>query len=169
MSVLNADHLFDQARRLVEAPPAGPPRQVDSRHAISAAYYGVFHAVLTAAADAFVGSTKRTSARYALVYRSVDHRALRDLCTEAQRLKPSPKYLPYLSGTGFGPNLRSFASAVLELQEKRHRADYDPRPHVRTSDALIAVQIGETAIRRFRAEGSEGRTLFLTLLLFPPR
>jgi hypothetical protein len=50
MATLNPDHLLAQAERLIRAPPAGPPLQVDVRRAISAAYYSVFHAVLTAAA-----------------------------------------------------------------------------------------------------------------------
>jgi hypothetical protein len=52
VAILNPDHLFEQANRL--AVPFGPGsiRQVDVRRAISAAYYGLFHAVLTAAAAA---------------------------------------------------------------------------------------------------------------------
>lgn len=49
VAILNPDHLFEQADRL--AAPFGPGtiRQVDVRRAISAAYYGVFHAILAAA------------------------------------------------------------------------------------------------------------------------
>jgi hypothetical protein len=50
VTILNPDHLFDQADRLIVS-TAGPPRQVDLRRAISAAYYGVFHIVATAVAD----------------------------------------------------------------------------------------------------------------------
>src|SRR5215216_7618181 len=44
VAILNPEHLFDQAEKLILSPPAGRPRQVDIRRAISAAYYGVFHA-----------------------------------------------------------------------------------------------------------------------------
>ena len=71
MAVLNSDHLLDQAERLTTPLGLGAPRQADLRRAISAAYYGVFHAVATEAADEFVGRTQRDSARYALVYRSI--------------------------------------------------------------------------------------------------
>lgn len=77
MAVLNPDHLLEQADRLLAPPGGGAPRQVDLRRAISNAYYSLFHAVLTDAADDFVGSTHRQSPRYALVYRSVDHKSLR--------------------------------------------------------------------------------------------
>src|ERR1700751_1842071 len=85
VAILNPDHLFEQADKLISPPPAGPPRQVDIRRAISAAYYGVFHAVLAAAADQFVGVTKRSTSQYGLVYRSVDHLWLKKLCEEVKK------------------------------------------------------------------------------------
>src|SRR5918912_2888967 len=85
VAILSPDHLFEQAERLVEPPPAGPPRQVDIRRAISAAYYGVFHAVLAAAAHHFVGKTKRATSQYGLVYRSIEHKRLRELCEDLQK------------------------------------------------------------------------------------
>src|ERR1051326_8403917 len=85
VAILDPEHLLEQAQRLAEPPSAGPPRQVDVRRAISAAYYAVFHATLAAAADQFVGVTKRATSQYALVYRSVDHKTLRELCLEAKR------------------------------------------------------------------------------------
>ena len=54
MATLNPDHLLDQAERLTTAPGSGPPRQADLRRAISTAYYAVFHAIATDAADQFV-------------------------------------------------------------------------------------------------------------------
>lgn len=169
MAVLNPDHLFDQAEKLVAPPPAGPPRQVDLRRAISAAYYAVFHFVLTAAADEFVGVTKKTTRRYTLVYRSIDHRALRDLCSEAKKPQLTAKYGKYAPSNGFGPNIQAFASAVLELQEKRHSADYDPSSRVKTSDVRLAIATARSAIRRFERASPGRRGAFLALLLFPPR
>jgi hypothetical protein len=55
VAILNPEHLLEQAERLIEPPPAGPPRQVDIRRAISSAYYAVFHATLAAAARRFGG------------------------------------------------------------------------------------------------------------------
>lgn len=168
MAVLNPDHLFEQADRLL-APTAGPPRQVDLRRAISAAYYAVFHYIVTAAADEFVGKTKRGVNRYTLVYRSIDHRALRELCNEAKKQQLPLKFQKYVPATGFGPNIQAFASAVVELQEKRHAADYDPSIQIKTSDASLAIATARSAIRRFERAGAQRRKAFLTLLLCPPR
>lgn len=82
MGLLNPDHLLDQADRLTRAPDVGAPRQADLRRAISSAYYAVFHALVTEATDNVVGKTQRHTPLYALVYRSIDHRALRRTCEE---------------------------------------------------------------------------------------
>jgi hypothetical protein len=169
MATLNPDQLLAQAERLIRAPPAGPPLQVDVRRAISAAYYSVFHAVLTAAANAVVGGTKRTSAHYVLVYRSVDHRRLRELCDVARRPLVPPKYIGHVPSGGFGEDVRTFAALASELQEKRHTADYDPGIIVRTADASLAISNARAALRHWNAAPTDARNSFLMLLLFPPR
>lgn len=169
MAILNPDHLFEQADKLVTPPPAGPPRQVDLRRAISGAYYGLFHSALTAAADEFVGANQRATARYALVYRSIDHKTLRAVCAEAKRQPPSAKYAPYLPDKGFDAHIEAFSTAAADLQEKRLMADFDPQPRFRTSDAKLAIGTARSAVRRFGQASQEHRRMFLTLLLRPPR
>jgi hypothetical protein len=58
MAIFNSDHLFEQADKLIVS-QAGRPRQADIRRAISAAYYGLFHAIVAKAVDQFVGATNR--------------------------------------------------------------------------------------------------------------
>lgn len=169
MAILNPDHLFDQADKLVAPPPAGPPRQVDLRRAISSAYYGLFHFTLASLADEFVGVTQRATARYVLVYRGVDHRTLKEICFEVQKPNPPQRYAPYFPANGFGANIQAFATAAIDLQEKRHRADYNPEPRFRTSDARLAIGTARSAIKRFGRASDERRKAFLTLLLCPPR
>src|SRR5205085_9551530 len=91
VTIPNPEHFFEQAEQLVRSSGSSRPRQVDYRRAISNAYYGVFHATLTAAADTVVGRGARLSAHYLLVYRSVDHQVLRKLCEEIQRVIPSTR------------------------------------------------------------------------------
>jgi uncharacterized protein (UPF0332 family) len=169
VAIPNPEHLFEQAERLVERPPAGPPRQVDIRRAISAAYYGIFHATLTAAADQFIGVTRRNSSLYSLVYRSVDHRWFRELCAEAKKPQLPDKYQQYVPPSRFGGNLQAFATAAIELQEKRHSADYDPSVRLKSSDALLAVSAARGALARLNTADADAREAFLGLLLFRPR
>src|SRR3984893_89256 len=98
VAILNPEHLFEQAALLIVR-SQGRPRQVDIRRAISAAYYGIFHAIITAAADEFVGGINRTRRRYGLVYRSVGHAWLRDLCKEVQKQTLPQKFKAYEAGS----------------------------------------------------------------------
>jgi hypothetical protein len=169
LAILNPEHLFEQAEKLVIPPPAGPPRQVDIRRAVSAAYYGIFHAALAAAADQFVGITKRSTSQYGLVYRSIDHRRLRELCEDVRKAAPPAKYNAHTPAGGFGSDIAAFADALVELQERRHAADYDPMIRMKTSDALFAIKTAQAAVQRFGKASAAHRHAFLSLLVFPPR
>lgn len=115
---MNPEHLFDQAEKLIQAPAAGRPRQVDLRRGVSAAYYGLFHATLAAAADLVVGTTNRSTAPYELVHRSIDHRALKELCTEVTKQTLPRKYATYIPPTGFWPNIATFATAFSNYRSR---------------------------------------------------
>jgi len=69
MTIPNVEHLLDQANRLIAPAGRGAARQVDLRRAISNAYYAVFHGLLAAAADEFIGRARRHSADYDPVIR----------------------------------------------------------------------------------------------------
>jgi len=169
MAILNPDHLFDQAEKLGAQSLPGQPRQVDLRRAISSAYYGIFHFLMALLADEFVGVRQRASSWYALVYRSVDHRTLKEICSDVAKQTPPQKYAPYVPVAGFGPDIQVFAASSLDLQEKRHRADYNPQPRFHTSDVELAILTARSAIRHFKKASPERQKAFLTLLLCPPR
>ena len=72
MAMVDPDHLFEQADRLITPLPTEPEaRQTDLRRAVSAAYYGIFHFTMTAATDTFVGTANRESELYGSTYRTV--------------------------------------------------------------------------------------------------
>jgi hypothetical protein len=169
VGVLDPQHLLDQARQLIIPPPGGRAREESLRRGISTAYYAVFHHVLTAAADQFAGEAYRGSPRYALVYRSVNPRALRQLCQELRKSTLTPKYQPFVPKVGFGTMLPAFAKAYLELYEKRHSADYDPAFPIKRRDAMQTLETAREAIGRFDRSSPLRRRMFLTLLAFPPR
>jgi hypothetical protein len=168
MPVLSPDHLLEQADRLVSS-RSGAPRQADLRRAISSAYYAVFHAILTEGADEFVGRTQRQTPRYELVYRSIDHRVLRRLCEDVARDDLPKKLSQYEPPGGFGQELKGFAAAMVDLQERRHLADYGPLFRADVSGARLAVATARTALSSLRNMSSARRKAFLTLLLFSPR
>jgi uncharacterized protein (UPF0332 family) len=156
------EHLFEQAEALVASPQA---RQDDLRRAISASYYALFHFTLTAAADMVVGTDDRSSARYSLVYRSVDHSRLRALCCQLSGTRPQ---LPLTPSDGFG-RIADFARIAFHLYELRNLADYDPSRPFTTDEARVAISDAREAIKRFQQGTVEQQKAFLTLLLFRSR
>jgi hypothetical protein len=158
------EHLFEQADALAAHPQA---RQTDLRRAISAAYYGLFHFALTAAADMVVGTSNRSAPRYALVYRNVDHSRLRTLCDQlsGKNLQALKSYVP--SG-GFW-TIAGFAEVAANLYELRILADYDPSRNFTSNEVMIAISQAREAIKWFQQGTAEQRVTFLTLLLFKPR
>ena len=145
----NPEHLFEQAERLIPPPAAGPLRQVDVRRAISSAYYAVFPALLTAAADEFVGKIKRATPEYSLLYRSINHGSLRQLCEGLKGAQSPKRVLSHSPAGEFGPNIQALSLAFLDLYERRISADYDPSIRVKTADALLTKRTGRSALARF--------------------
>jgi len=97
------------------------------------------------------------------------HGALRRLCAEAIKPQLVPKYIPHAPPGGFGTEIQAFAQGTLELQEKRHSADYDPSIRFNTSDAVLVIDVARTALAQFDSASAESREAFLGLLLFQPR
>lgn len=169
MPLLNPSHLLEQADVLLSTTASGAPRQADLRRSISGAYYAVFHAIATEAADVIIGRANRTTPAYRLVYRTVDHKSLRDLCASLTKSVLPLKYASYAPHGGFGSDLVALSAAVVELQEKRHLADYDPLFRARLSDAQLAVRMARDALERLERSARSKRKAFCSLLLFSPR
>lgn len=173
MAILNPSHLLEQAERLLQPRNSvlNPTliRQVDRRRAISAAYYAVFHAVLTELADTFVGQEQRKDIRYTLAYRHVDHRQLEFLSNQVIKQRPEKKYQPFFPDDGFDNAIRKFSTLIVELKGNRNSADYDPSQWVKIADARVAISQARSAIESLKTAPEEDRQAFLTLLAFPPR
>jgi hypothetical protein len=119
-------------------------------------------------ADWIVGPANRSTDRYVLVYRSVDHKVLRALCDQFRGATLNAAIQPFGPTGGFGP-IGDFARAVLNLFELRILADYNPARQLSPTDALGAVSRARPAVANFQAATPEQREAFLTLLAFKPR
>jgi uncharacterized protein (UPF0332 family) len=161
--------LLEQADKLAASSAAGQPRDADLRRAISTAYYAIFHAILTAAADLFVGDTKPATSLYSLAYRSVDHQRLRNVCKEVSKQTPGDRYKPYVPAGGFGQHITVLAEAAVLLQAKRHEADYNPLFVAKRTDVDILLKQARKALDDLQSATEEQRNVFLGLLLFEPR
>lgn len=168
MPILRTDHLLEQADGLILA-TRGRPRQVDLRRAISSAYYAVFHAVITAAADEIVGVVHRGTRDHALVMRSIDHRTIKTCCLEIVKTSPPRTYVPYIPTGGFSADIQAFANVFPDLQDERHAADYDSMPRYVTADAVSVVAAARGALQRLTVAAADQRRAFLFMILFPPK
>jgi hypothetical protein len=137
VTIPNPDHYLDQAEHLIIWSSG---RQADLRRAVSTAYYAVFHAVMRAAADTYVGSANKNTSEYELAYRHIDHAGLKSACETCKNQQATIGSQP----VQFGPDLRAFAATLIELQGRRHRADYDPGLYLYVLDARTVVATAVT-------------------------
>jgi hypothetical protein len=135
--------------------------QVDLRRAISAAYYAVFHFCATAAADMILSASARSSPRYSLVYRSIDHSRFRAL---PRQLNGSP----ITPANEFG-KIGDFAEITANLNERRSLADYDPSQTYTAAGVKVTISDARLAIDWFRSCTQEQQEACLLMLLFKSR
>ncbi len=146
-----------------------PASDAALRRAVSTAYYAVFHAVLRAAASRFMGPGMHARAGYALLYRSFDHRHMKEMC-EALKLPTLKQRLQrQLGRRAVSLDMQSFSEDFVALQEARHEADYDPTAQWTPSDALGLIGAAERAIATFHRITPEEQADMLALLMVKPR
>ena len=151
-----ADDLLSTARRLAKASPR-KPRQADLRRAISTAYYALFHAMAFDCANLLVGSSANVAAHtWAHTYRALDHGLAKNICMQARAL-------------GFPEAISLCAADFLNLQRRRHEADYDPLLRLKRADAADAIALAETAISNLRGSHKMDRRAFAVQLLLKRR
>ena len=148
--------LLVTARQLAKARPS-KPRQADLRRAVSTSYYAAFHVLAQDCADRLVGtSPQRSDAAWRQTYRALDHGPAKKACEQAPNL-------------GFPRTLIAFAEAFIDLQEERHRADYDPWARYSRAQALDYVNLAQQAIRDLRSAAHSDRKALAVLLLMRRR
>ena len=137
------------------------PRQSDLRRALSTAYYACFHALARECADRLIGGpgAQRSDRAWQQVYRALNHGHIKNVC--------APQKLQEL---GFPDEIREFAEKLVELQKKRHEADYNPLagPYYR-SEVLTDIEAARSAIDGFRRAPMPDRRAFCAYALLPRR
>lgn len=122
-------HLLEQATELASRETTRP-RQASLRRAVSAAYYALFHLLTDEAASLVAGAAgpvkSRTDLRR-LVGRAFTHTQIKNACGEMVKGTPVDILKPFWSDLEIPhqSELIALAKAFLNVQEERHRADYD--------------------------------------------
>ncbi|MBB5518073.1 hypothetical protein [Amphiplicatus metriothermophilus] len=153
---MQARDLLQTARKLARS--RGKPRQSDLRRAISTTYYAAFHCLAQSCADYMVGTNAKTRSKHAWrqVYRALEHGFSRSACKDSL-INDFPK------------EIRDFSNTFIEMQEKRHQADYDPYARFEKSEALQDILRVEAAIDAFRQAPLKDKRAFCAFVLFKKR
>ena len=149
--------LLDSARTLANV-NTRRPRQADLRRAESTAYYAMFHCLTRNAANMLAGTGRnRTPAAWRQAYRALAHGTAKGRC-QNQALMQS-----------FSNVIRDFATLFVEMQQKRHTADYDPDARFTKSDVMKDIERVDDAIDQFSHEPVKDRRAFAIYLLLDLR
>ena len=158
------DDLLKQARQLAVKEPRRP-LQASLRRAVSASYYALFHLLVDEATRRMLLGRDRAALRCCLA-RAIGHATMRQVAQQFSNENVSPKLSPALSGQALQPELIRVARALVELQEARHKADYDTARRFTRREVLDLVGQAELAFADWnRVRGSIQADTFLTGLL----
>jgi hypothetical protein len=165
--------LLEQAEHLV-ARERQKPKQASLRLAVSAAYYALFHLLVSDGARLLSPTQPRgLSGR---IQRAFNHRDMRTVCkgfVEADLAVGRgglPNQIPAptrdLLTFRLEPTLVTVLQAFVELQEARHQADYDPTMALSRLGAASHVDTARTAFASWQTiRRTPNAVVFATALL----
>lgn len=135
------------------------PTEAALRRAVSSCYYALFHFLARECADLLIGGrgAARSLEAWRQVYRALDHGEVRSKCKNTTILKKFPHAI------------QRFAGNFIELQKKRHDADYDPFARFAKDDVEQMILLAKEMMEKFRAVPVSDRRAFCAYLLFKTR
>lgn len=136
------------ARDLLKAEEGQELREANLRRACSTTYYAIFHTLCETCATLLIGDQSAEHA-WAHVYRAPDHRDVKAKCKQADMIK----------------RVQDFAGRFLTMQEKRHRADYEPSMPFSLSEVEADIEAAQGAIEAFCAVPERDRRAFVAFIL----
>lgn len=147
-------NLIATARSLADTGRRGRPRQTDLRRAVSTAYYALFHCLAVCCADLLVGgsSADRSATAWERTYRALEHGVVRRRC-RSDAIKEFPD------------GIRQLADVFLDMQAKRHQADYASAGNFPKRIVLRDISDVAAAITRFQQVPARDRRAFAIYLL----
>jgi hypothetical protein len=94
-----------------------------------------------------------TERAWTQVYRSLDHRATKENCLRKEFIERFPD------------GIQDFASMFVEMQAKRHRADYDPRALFSKSSVAADIDAAAAAMSAFHRVSARHRRAFAVYVM----
>jgi uncharacterized protein (UPF0332 family) len=130
------------------------PSQSEIRRSISSSYYAVFHALARTCANSLVGKTpsRRPNKAWVEVYRGLNHGVCQKACEQANKVN-------------FPDSILDFADAFSQLQEHRHKADYDPHIRFTKENAEHWYGLAQESVTRLRSASGLDKRAFAAWVL----
>ena len=116
-----------------------------------------------------MGPSMHAKAGYALLYRSFDHRHMKEMCEALKTPTLRQRLQRQLGRSAVSGDMQSFAANFITLQEARHEADYDPTSEWGLLDVVGLINTAELAIATFQRVTPEEQTDMLALMMVKPR
>jgi len=153
--------LLDIAQSLLETSQTGRgrPRQEYLRRAVSSVYYALFHCLAEQCADNFIGTMRgaeQTKSAWKQVYRSLNHNIAKEACKELLKQNYRQKF-PMAAQT--------YAQFFIDMQRKRHDADYDPFELFTKDDVSGMIAAIKQVIEAFENLPAKHRRAFSAFVL----
>jgi hypothetical protein len=147
MSQLSED-LVAQAHVLATM-DAARPKAANLRRALSSAYYAVFHHLIDGASQLLAGTQDTDWPFVALTARAFAHGEMRAACRALRNAQPPEVMRPLWAQYRPHQNaeIAILADNFVQLQERRHSADYDLNLRLLRAEVLAAVQLAIAAIK----------------------
>lgn len=158
------DDLLAEARTMLGPPSVAPttsaPAQATIRRAVSSSYYALFHLLAFEATELLQLQDPVERRRFG---RGLSHTGMKKTAKVISARGP----LSAFGQVSFPPDVVAVARAFVELQDGRHRADYDVTTDFTAQEASSLLALAETAFAQWRAvRGDDRANLFLHLLFF---
>ncbi|MEL6767577.1 MAG: hypothetical protein AAFP17_10385 [Pseudomonadota bacterium] len=119
----------------------------------------MFHTLARDCADLLVGgkSAERSSPAWRQAYRALQHTRVADVCRTDSNQNSRKKRV----FKKFPTEIQDFGNSFVDLQKKRHAADYDPLAKPLTySEVKASISMARGAIKRYKSATKANRRAF---------
>ena len=138
----------------------GRPLQEELKRAVSTAYYALFLHLCETTANLMVGTLQPEPARrvaWQRMYRVLQHGSTRNKCRNRNEVQQFPD------------GMQEFAEILIQAQDARHDADYDPLSRYTRQQVLDIIAEAYRVISVFDATPRQERLHFIAYLLASDR
>jgi len=160
------EDLLDQAFTLATI-DVRRPKQANLRRAISSAYYAVFHLLIDEACRVQIGAAHDQKPFRQVLGRAFIHGVMKDACKSfagGTLKKGVSKGLP--GGFTIPREIQDLAAMFVDLQDKRHLADYDLTERFKRSEVLMLIADLRQQSQNFRNLAPSNVKLFFLACLW---